>query len=303
MLQQVRDQVGQVSDTELKLVRVFRAVVEHGGFAAAAPALGLNRSTVSIHMTNLEARLGLRLCQRGRSGFALTEAGQQVYEASQRLLSSIDNFRAELNSFHDTLRGDLNIGITDNLVTMQRMRVSTSLAAVKTQGPEIHINIHMDSSREIERGVVDGRFHVGVVPELNKLSALEYLPLYGESIYLYCAADHELFARQDSTISTADIKACDAVQTPELMQSTEAQTLNVTATANGREGVAFLILTAKFIGYLPKHFAARWTRSGRMRAIKPQKYRYDIDYAIATRRGRLHNRVLERFLSEINKCK
>lgn len=293
--------VGQISDVEIKLLHVFKAVAERGGFAAAAPALGINPSTVSIHMTNLESRLNLRLCQRGRSGFALTEEGQQVYEASQRLLSSVENFRTEINSFHDTLRGDLNIGITDNLVTLPRMRVSDSLAAVKSQGSEIHINIHMNSSSEIARGVVDGRFHVGVVPAIHRLSALEYVPLYAEAVYLYCATNHALFAQDDGTISTVDIKACDAVQTPELTRTTDAQTLNVRATANGREGVAFLILTAKFVGYLPEHFAARWVQTGQMRAIKPGVYCHDIAYAIVTRRGRLHNRVLEQFLREIRK--
>lgn len=295
--------MGQISDVELKLIRVFKAVVEHGGFAAAAPALGINASTVSIHMSNLESRLNLRLCQRGRSGFALTEEGQEVFEASQRLMSSVENFRTEINSFHNTLRGDLNIGITDNLVTLPRMHVSDSLAAIKSQGAEIHINIHMDSSSEIERGVVDGRFHVGVVPDTHRLSALEYVPLYAEAVYLYCAANHALFEQEDSTIGTADIKACDAVQTPELTRTTDAQTLNVKATANGREGVAFLILTAKFIGYLPEHFAARWVQTGQMRAIKPRAYRNDIAYAIVTRRGRLHNRVLEQFLREVKKRK
>lgn len=301
MSRRAHTQIGQISDVELKLVRVFRVVADCGGFAAAAPALGLSRSTVSIHMANLEARLGLRLCQRGRSGFALTEAGQQVYEASQRLLSSIENFRTELNSFHDTLRGELNIGITDNLVTMPRMRVSDSLTALKAQGPQIHISIHMDSSGEIERGVVDGRFHVGVVPVVQRLRGLEYTPLYDEAIHLYCVVQHELFAREDSTIHAADVQACDAVQTPELAATEEWQTLNVTATANGREGVAFLILTGKFLGYLPDHYAARWLQTGQMRAIKPRKYCYSIGYGLVTRSGRLHNRVLEQFLAQISK--
>lgn len=294
--------LGQVSDADLKLIRVFQAVAENHGFAAAASALGVSGSTISIHMTSLETRLGLKLCQRGRSGFALTREGKQVYEASSRLLASIEAFRAEVNTFHDELRGDLSIGITDNLVSLPRMRVTESLAAIKRSGPQVHLHIHMGPSGEVERGVIDGRFQAGVVPAVAQMAALEYIPLYDESVHLYCARNHPLFERKDETIDTVEIKRHDAVQSlfsPLRVRRRHQQVLNATATADDREGVAFLILTGRYIGFLPQHFAARWVDSQRMRALKPKDYSYSIPYSVVTRRGRLPNRVLERFLDEI----
>ena len=52
---------GQVSDLDLRLLRVFRAVVECGGFAAAELELGIGRSTISRHIKDLEARLGVSM--------------------------------------------------------------------------------------------------------------------------------------------------------------------------------------------------------------------------------------------------
>src|SRR5581483_6920367 len=63
--------LGQVSDLDLRLMRVFKAVVECGGMAAAELELNIGTSTVSRHVKDLETRLGLRLCRRGRGGFAL----------------------------------------------------------------------------------------------------------------------------------------------------------------------------------------------------------------------------------------
>ena len=71
----------RLTDIDLRLLRVFRTVVEAGGFAAAEVALGISRAAISMAMRDLETRLHLRLCLRGRSGFAVTEEGRQVYQS------------------------------------------------------------------------------------------------------------------------------------------------------------------------------------------------------------------------------
>lgn len=83
--------LGQVADHEIRLLRVFKAVVECRGFAAAETELNIGRSTISIHIANLEQRLNLKLCRRGRAGFALTEEGIEVYELMKDLFSSLRN--------------------------------------------------------------------------------------------------------------------------------------------------------------------------------------------------------------------
>lgn len=55
---------------ELRLLRVFASVVQHGGFSAAQLALGMTQATISTHMRHLEKWPCLRLCSRGRGGLA-----------------------------------------------------------------------------------------------------------------------------------------------------------------------------------------------------------------------------------------
>src|ERR1700680_543661 len=76
----------QVQDTDLKLLRIFETIVRCGGFAAAQPILNIGASSISEYMSQLETRLGLRLCERGRAGFRLTEEGAELHAAAQRLL-------------------------------------------------------------------------------------------------------------------------------------------------------------------------------------------------------------------------
>ena len=86
-----------LSDIDIRLLHVFRAVTESKGFANAETVLNIGRSTISAQMATLEGRLGLRLCERGPGGFSLTDEGREVYAASTRLLMALNEFRTDTN--------------------------------------------------------------------------------------------------------------------------------------------------------------------------------------------------------------
>ncbi|KZN15041.1 LysR family transcriptional regulator [Marinomonas sp. TW1] len=294
----------QISDADLRILRIYKTVVECGGFSAAEVTLNISRAAISIAISDLETRLGFRLCQRGRSGFSLTNEGSQVYEYTLQLLSSIEDFRTHINALHQHLKGELNIGITDNLVTLPHTRITHSLAGLKDKGPQVTVNIRMIPPTDVERGVLDGGLHIGIVPDLKILSGLEYHHLYEEESKLYCSNTHPLFEMDDRKISKAKLKNYDAVlpayaQTPEI--KAQHQPLQASATATDREGIAFLILTGRYIGFLPDHVAAHWERDGRMRAILPDECRYLTQFSAITRKGARTNLVLETFLEELEK--
>ncbi|GAB2715867.1 LysR family transcriptional regulator [Halomonas garicola] len=294
--------LGQVSDFDIRLLRVFKAVVECGGFTAAEMELGISRSAISMHMGDLEKRLGLRLCQRGRGGFSLTEEGREVFTAGLTLLASLETFRTEVNGLHQTLRGELNIGITDNLVNKPEMRITQALADLKSRGPEVRINIHMEPSDAIAQGVLDARLHVGVVPEVNLLTNLEILSLYKERSLLYCADTHPLYAASEASLITDSLSEHEAVipgyPLPEAAREAHAW-LNGTASASDREGAAFLILTGDYIGYLPDHLAAPWVAAGRLKPLAIPGCEYLTPFVVITRRDRRFHRVLEAFLEAL----
>jgi DNA-binding transcriptional LysR family regulator len=77
-----RAAVFQFAEKDLRLLKVFMTVVDSGGYTAAQAELNVGTSTISNHMTELEQRLGARLCQRGRIGFQLTDKGEFVYQAA-----------------------------------------------------------------------------------------------------------------------------------------------------------------------------------------------------------------------------
>jgi DNA-binding transcriptional LysR family regulator len=57
----------------------FASVVDHGGFAAAGRALGLQKSKLSRRILRMEERLGVRLLNRSSRRFSVTEIGREFY--------------------------------------------------------------------------------------------------------------------------------------------------------------------------------------------------------------------------------
>lgn len=292
--------ISQITDFDLKLLRLFKTVNECGSFSAAESLLGMTRSAISLHMGDLEKRLGMRLCQRGRAGFALTQEGREILRHSDSMMAAVEHFRLQVNQMHQQLRGDLNIGIINNLVTQPRMKITDALEALRDIGPDIRLNISMMTAAEIERGLMDGRLHVGALPLTSPVSGLDYTALYDETSQLYCSNSHQLFSQAPP--SDAELLRYDAIA-PGFRMTTDAiamhQLLNCNATATDREGIAFLILTGRFLGFLPDHYAAQWVEKHMMRAIAPERLHYTSQIALVTRKSRSQNVILERFLQFI----
>ncbi|MFZ6044546.1 LysR family transcriptional regulator [Pseudomonas sp. CR3202] len=293
---------GQVSDFDLRLLRVFKTVVESGGFTAAEVELNVSRSAISSSMSDLEQRLGFKLCHRGRTGFSLTDAGRQVYDNTLQLLGSLDTFRSQVNAIHSSLKGELSIGITDNLITMRRMRIVNSLQSLKRQAPDVTINIRMLPPNEIEKGVLNGQFHIGMVPRLRPSPGLDYFPMYDEESGLYCGEHHPLFGISDEDLTPETILEHDAVA-PAYAQPENIQQIyqrhKIAATVSDREGVAFLLMTGCFIGFLPTHYAESWVRENTFRRLRPQDFGYTTQYTAITRSGNRSNLVLNSYLEAL----
>ena len=73
---------------ELEQLRVFTALCEAGGFSAAARRLYKSHSSVSRAVSALERELGVRLCERDMTHFALTPAGERLYAGARELLGA-----------------------------------------------------------------------------------------------------------------------------------------------------------------------------------------------------------------------
>lgn len=291
--------LGQVSDAEIRLLRIFRAVVACGGLAAAELDLNIGRSTISRHLKDLEERLGLVLCRRGRAGFTLTADGQRVHERALALLDALDAFRGEVRDMHADLQGTLELGLFDKTATNPACRIPRALGDFRAAAPQVGLDVMVGGLTEIESRVLDGRLHLGVLPDHRRSQSLDYTDLFGETMLLYCGREHALFNAGE--VSAQRLRAFDyagfAFHSPN-MEATHRFNLRRTATVNDQEAVATLILSGRFIGFLPDHYAASFEQAGQMRRIAPD-CRYEVRFVALTRRGEAPSRLGQAFLETL----
>ncbi|MGE4481172.1 LysR family transcriptional regulator [Acidocella sp.] len=96
------------------LLRSFVAVVEAGGFSAAARQLGVSQSTVSQHMARLEAQTGRRLLARDTHSVTTTPDGDAVLPFAKRALEANAGIRRYLQG--GALRGRVRFGASEDFV-------------------------------------------------------------------------------------------------------------------------------------------------------------------------------------------
>ena len=280
--------LGQLSDMDLRLLRVFKSVVECGGMAAAELELNIGTSTVSRHVKDLETRLSMVLCRRGRAGFALTPDGEQVYAQTLRLLAAVDAFRGGIDDIHHRLGGRLDIAVFDKTATNPQAHLGDAVRRFREAAPGVSLHLHVASINAIERGVIDGNFQVGVIPSHRSSQSLVYADLFRETMLLYCGQRHPLFDAPDTGLTWAKLRAHAfaglGYHSPNMEASHRAR-LSRAATGFDQESIATFVLSGEFLGFLPDHYAEVFEQRGLMRAIAPKRFRYICRFVSLVRKS------------------
>ena len=288
-----------LTNPDLGLLRVFLTVVHSGGFSAARTELNVSQPTISAKIADLESRLGMRLCERGRGGFKLTTEGQRVYEATLNLFQSLETFKSEIGLVRGRLVGDLHIGIADATVTNTALKLNETITLFKKNAPDVHLHLHVASATELELGLVENRLHIVVGPLQRRRPELVYTPILIEAQALYCARNHPLFARAPDEINVSDLSTVEFARRGYLThwQPPLGVQFRATATTVHMEATTRLILSGNYIGYLPVHHAEAWVKKGKLRPILPKLLSYDSTFLLATRRS-LGSGAQRRFLKD-----
>jgi DNA-binding transcriptional LysR family regulator len=97
------------SFTEVQSLRIFIAIVDANGLAAAARVLGQTSSALSQRLRQLEDQLGVKLLHRSTRKLQLTDEGNVLYERGRSLIGGLDELQRELVERRDALAGPLSL--------------------------------------------------------------------------------------------------------------------------------------------------------------------------------------------------
>lgn len=279
--------IGNIFDVDLKLIRIFCCVVEAGGFTAAQTELNISLPRLSTMIGDLEARLGMRLCQRGRQGFRLTSEGASTYEAAQALLLELEKFRERITALSVRPVHQLKIGMVDGMASLPDAPMVRALQAFREDNPDTHVTLQVMKSDELEKAVLEQRLHIGIGAFHRALPGLHSHALYTEPYDLYCGQQHPLFADSTSALDLAAIGNADYVECGQLVENNKPGKIKFKhkASAYSMEAVTLLLLSGGYIGYLPVHHAQRLVEEGELAAIDTKTFQYASQVSYVVKQG------------------
>jgi DNA-binding transcriptional LysR family regulator len=293
-----------LSGSDLRLLRVFDAVVRHGGFAAAQSELNVSLSTISNHVTALEQRLGVQLCQRGRGGFSLTEKGELAITSIQRLLHGMDDFASDMWALRGKLVGDLKIGLLDSVTTDGNSRLHEAIRRFRRRPNAVTFCLFQEQPQVLQERILEGIFNLGIGSTPHRISGLDYEFLYDEHHSLYCGPGHELFDRASEISSLEEVRRFPIASRGYWRegQLRELGFERVEAVVYHIEPQLALIMSGGYLGFLPDHYAEAWAASGRIRKIPAGVASYTCSFEIMTRRGGRQTELTRTFITDLRAC-
>jgi DNA-binding transcriptional LysR family regulator len=122
-------------------MRAFVAVVESGGFSAAARGAGRSKALMSKYVAELEEELGARLLNRTTRQLSLTEAGEVAYEEAQEVLKRVSRLRDEIEASTAAARGRLRISMPR---TFGDGDLSRGIMEFLTHYPDIRMELSLE---------------------------------------------------------------------------------------------------------------------------------------------------------------
>jgi len=141
----------RIPDLNLDLLRCFVQVAERGGFTAAAPALGLTQSAISLKIRRLEELLGKRMLERTSRSVALTPEGETLLAYARRMLAL--NEEAVRRLITPPVTGRLRLGVADHFVPRN---LAPLLARFARTHPGIHLEVEVGRSHELRHAMEAG---------------------------------------------------------------------------------------------------------------------------------------------------
>jgi DNA-binding transcriptional LysR family regulator len=194
-------------------LNVFREVVDHGSFSAAADALSYSQSAVSQAVAALEAEMGTPLIERRRGGVIPTPAGAALAAHVGGILAQMDSAEAEVAAIAAGHGGQLR---TASFPTAGSTLMPRAIAAFRSSHPGVELTLAEGEPEEIAPRLRAGEFDLvllfefeGVGERLGK--GMRRFPLFDDPLHLALPEGHPLVEREQ--IELTDLRDEAWVQT------------------------------------------------------------------------------------------
>ncbi|MET7966267.1 LysR family transcriptional regulator [Micromonospora sp. NPDC005305] len=173
--------------TDLRALQIFLAVVEHGGFGAAARALRLSQPTVSASVQGLERRLGLRLIARSPAGSRPTAVGTTVADWARDVVAAADRLETGAAALRE--RHDAHLRVSASM-TIAEYLVPGWLTELRRRRPQATVTLRVRNSEDVAEDVLTGAADLGFVEGVHLRRGLRQRVIGVDELAVVVAAAH-----------------------------------------------------------------------------------------------------------------
>ncbi len=255
-------------------LREFVAVVEQGGFTAAANQLHVSTSYVSRQVTRLEQRLDVRLLQRTTRKVRLTEMGQVYYERSREILDQLQALESEMADLQEKPRGLVRMTAAGEYA---EQFVAPAVAEFVTMYPEV--SIELDSSMHVV-DIVEQGFDIAV--RMSALSDSSLIARKVEPRRLMVCASPSYLQQHGRPNSPDDLRSHNCLVFPDMAWRFKfpdsIREVKVRGTWTSNNGRALVAAASRGLGIvrLSDYYFSRALETGELEIILAQ---YEVDDA------------------------
>ncbi|WP_369991118.1 LysR family transcriptional regulator [Pseudomonas xanthosomatis] len=180
-------------EISLDRLRTLVVIAEHGSFADAARQLNLAPPTISLHVAELEARIGAPLLNRNRGQVRPTAIGETLLARARRLLADADQALDEVRRQVEGLTGRVRLGASTGAIAHL---LPQALQALRVEHPGIDVQVQVLTSQASLSQLRDGSLDIGLValPQVAG-KGLKLTPWRRDPIMAYLPADWQPPAR------------------------------------------------------------------------------------------------------------
>ncbi|HEV7260357.1 MAG TPA: LysR substrate-binding domain-containing protein [Bosea sp. (in: a-proteobacteria)] len=250
---------------DVRQLRAFIAVAEHGSFTRAAMVLNLSQPALTVQVRALEEALGLRLFDRNTRNVALTRLGRELLPELRRILRELEALLDQTRQLARMAGGMVRIAVLPSFASSLLPDV---IAGFRTLHPEIGFTLRdviasgvaeLTLAEEVDLGITGGPIEdaalellMSSVDRMHAVFPAGHALDDGTSPSLAAVLRHPLVLMSRTTSVRAVVDAAIAAEGLSAEVAAEATYMS-TAVGMVRAGMGIAILpeTAMEIGALP----------------------------------------------------
>lgn len=282
---------------DFKCLQIFVGVVRCGGFTAAESLLNISCSSISKAIADLEVRLGVTLCRRGRAGFELTEEGEKLYQSAVKLFAAVGTYVDEVAHLDRQVQRVFRVATVDNTTGDATCPLVKALTELQQQEPALLVDMKIMTPNDITLALLRGELDVAVTLNHHKVDGLHTEELYREAVAPYVSVKHkELWGSEPlalDDISNIRLTTYTHREPGPLMVGGERHQFYFCPQL---EGVLILIMMGNHVGLLPRFYAQRWVDSGEIKEVPVPELCFDSPIVVQNKVDGMNQDLADRLM-------